>query len=144
MLYTIGHTGKSLRQFIGLLRGAEVDVVVDVRLHNTSQLAGYAKRDDLAFILETFGLAYEHVLDLAPTEEMLKRYRASHDWPGYEAAFRRLLAERSPLASAWALLSRYGRPCLLCSEHSPQRCHRRLVAERLAELHAGVKVEHLV
>ncbi len=87
-LCTIGFAKKSLRKFIGLLQDAGVTKVIDIRLHNTSQLAGYAKRDDLEFILETFGIAYEHVPELAPTEELMKSYKkGSTDWETYTVAF---------------------------------------------------------
>src|SRR5690349_15480295 len=87
-LYTIGFTQKSLRQFADLLRGAGVDGVVDIRLNNTSQLAGYAKRDDLAYILELIGIGYVEEKRLAPTADILDRYHRDHDWPAYERAFR--------------------------------------------------------
>ena len=75
-IYTIGFTQKTLRQFVTLLREAEVDGVVDIRQNNTSQLAGFAKRDDLAFILETQGIGYLEEKRLAPTLDLLKRYHA--------------------------------------------------------------------
>jgi uncharacterized protein (DUF488 family) len=143
-LYTIGFTQKSLRQFIGLLREAQVDGVVDIRLNNVSQLAGYAKRDDLAFVLELCGIGYLEEKRLAPTPEILDSYHRDHDWPAYETRFDALLAER-PLADALAAISRrFERPCLLCAEPEPSRCHRRLVAEAFARLEPGLRVQHLV
>jgi len=143
-IYTIGYTQKSLQQFIGLLQEAGVEAVIDVRLRNTSQLAGFAKRDDLAFLLqEGFGLAYEHVVELAPTAEILDAYKKDHDWPAYERAFRQLLAERDALAIGQQFLARYQRPCLLCAEDTPDHCHRRLLAEYLAEGIGDVEVVHL-
>jgi uncharacterized protein (DUF488 family) len=144
VVYTIGYTRKSLEQFIHLLQEAGVDAVIDVRLRNTSQLAGFSKRDDLAFLLRAgFSIEYEHRPDLAPTPEILEGYRASRDWPAYEAAFRQLLAQRQAHELGRELLARYERPCLLCAEPTPDRCHRRLVAEWWAGRLAGVEVKHL-
>lgn len=144
-LYTIGFTRLALAEFIGLLRGAGVDALVDVRLRNTSQLAGWAKRDDLAFILrEGFGIAYEHVPLFAPTDELLDGYRDGGGWDEYALAYRALLAQRPTAATARDLLARYRAPCLLCSEPTADRCHRRLLAEYLAELLDGIVIEHLI
>src|SRR5262245_31045320 len=144
ILYTIGFTQKSLRQFVELLRAAGVDGVVDIRLNNTSQLAGYAKRDDLAFILETFGIGYLEEKRLAPTPELLHTYHRDRDWPAYERAFTTLLAAR-PLTEILAeLAGRFARPCLLCAEPEPSTCHRRLVAEAFVRLRPGLGVDHLV
>lgn len=143
-IYTIGYTKKSLRQFIGLLQKAGVDAVIDVRLRNTSQLAGFAKRDDLAFLLrEGFGIAYEHVVELAPTAEVLDAYKEDHDWSAYERDYPQLLAEREALAIGRQLLERYQRPCLLCAEDTPDHCHRRLLAEYLAERIGDLEIVHL-
>jgi uncharacterized protein (DUF488 family) len=144
ILFTIGFTRKSLRQFIGLLREARVDGVVDIRLNNTSQLAGYAKRDDLAFILETFGIGYAEEPRLAPTPAILDRYHHDHDWDAYEPAFQALLRERPVSAVLADIAARYTRPCLLCAEPEPDHCHRRLVAEAFVRLRPGLEVRHLV
>ncbi len=144
-LYTIGFTQLPLAEFIGLLRGADVDAVVDIRLRNTSQLAGWAKRDDLGLLLrEGFGIAYEHVPLFAPTDELLDRYHADRDWDAYVPVYRALLAARPILELGRDLLNRYHAPCLLCSEPTPDRCHRRLLAEYLAEHLHGVVVTHLL
>jgi uncharacterized protein (DUF488 family) len=143
-LLTIGYTRKSLQKFIELLREADVDAVIDTRRNNTSQLAGFAKRDDLAYLLQTgFGIRYEHRLELAPTEEIRTRYRQDRDWPAYVEAFERLMEETAMVAAAREALAPYRRPCLLCAEESPERCHRRLLAERLQGLIPGLEVVHL-
>jgi uncharacterized protein (DUF488 family) len=145
VVYTIGYTRKSLERFIHLLQEAGVDAVIDIRLRNTSQLAGFAKRDDLAFLLrEGFSMEYEHRPDLAPTPEILDAYRADGDWLAYEASFEALMAQRQADAAGRELLARYRRPCLLCAEPEPDRCHRRLVAEWWAQRLPGVEVKHLI
>jgi uncharacterized protein (DUF488 family) len=143
-VHTIGYTKKSLERFIGLLQEAGVEAVVDVRLRNTSQLAGFSKRDDLAFLLrEGFGIEYEHRPDLAPTPEILDAYKADGDWPAYERTFNALLSDRGAAEAGREVLARFRRPCLLCAEPEADRCHRRLVAEWWQEHLPGVRVEHL-
>jgi uncharacterized protein (DUF488 family) len=133
-LYTIGYQRKPLAAFIGQLRGAGVDAVIDVRLRTTSHLCGYTKRDDLAFLLrEGFGIAYEHHPELAPTLDILTAYRDDPDWAIYESRFLPLLVE----------LARYRAPCLLCGEPTADHCHRRLVAEYWARHLPGLTVVHL-
>jgi uncharacterized protein (DUF488 family) len=143
-LYTIGYQRKPLATFIGQLRQAGVDAVIDVRLRNTSHLAGYTKRDDLAFLLrEGFSIAYEHHPELAPTPEMLDAYRDDRDWPDYEARLRALLVERAAESVGREIMARYRAPCLLCAEPTAQHCHRRLVAEYWAEHLPGLNIVHL-
>jgi uncharacterized protein (DUF488 family) len=143
-VYTIGFRKKPLAKFIRLLREAGVEAVIDVRLRNTSQLAGYTKRDDLAFLLqEGFDVAYEHVPELAPTPEILDDYREDQDWQAYEARFDPLLVERQAEMVAQDILSRYNRVCLLCSEPTADRCHRRLVAEYWADHVPDLEIVHL-
>ncbi len=143
-MYTIGFRRKPLSEFIALLRQAGVDAVVDVRLRNTSQLSGYTKKDDLAFLLrEGFGIAYEHRPELAPPPELLDAYRQEGDWIAYDTAFNRLLAERQAETLGRDILSRYRVPCLLCSEPDADRCHRRLVAEYWAKHIPGLTCVHL-
>lgn len=143
-LFTIGFTRRSAEEFFGVLRTAGVRHVLDSRLRNTSQLAGFAKRDDLAFFLrEIAGASYEHRVDLAPTGELLADLKAGRiDWAAYAGAFRALLAERQ--IEAGIAREDLTRPtALLCSEPSAERCHRRLVAEHLAAAWDGVRIVHL-
>ncbi len=143
-VYTIGYKGKSLETFINQLREAGVDAVIDIRLRNTSHLAGYTKRDDLAFLLqEGFGIAYEHHPELAPTPEIREAYLADGDWRAYEAQFLPLMRERRAEAVGKNILARFRSPCLLCAEPTVEHCHRRLVAEHWAAHLPDVTVVHL-
>ena len=143
-LYTIGYQRKPLATFIGQLREAGVDAVIDVRLRNTSHLAGYTKRDDLAFLLrDGFTIAYEHRPELAPTSEILDAYRGDQDWAAYERRFLPLLEERLAEEVGRDILACYQSPCLLCAEPTPEHCHRRLVAEYWAAHLAGLSIVHL-
>ncbi len=143
-LFTIGFTQKTAEQFFGLLRDSGAKRVVDVRLNNVSQLAGFAKRQDLTYFLkEICGLDYVHVPDLAPTQDMLGEYKKNKgDWTVYEKRFldlmdKRRIEERIPREVI-------DTGCLLCSEHKPHHCHRRLVAEYLGRHWGAIEVQHLI
>lgn len=142
-LATIGFTKKSAERFFTLLAEAGVRRVVDVRLNNTGQLAGFSKRDDLQYFLRVFaGIDYVHLPELAPTQAMLDSYkRDGGDWAAYAREFSGLLAGRRVEVTVPREL--LDGACLLCSEHSPDECHRRLVAEYLAESWGDVEVRHL-
>lgn len=145
VLCTIGTTQKSLREFVQLLRSAGVTRVIDIRLHNTSQLAGFSKKDDLAFILETFGMEYEHLPELAPTDEIIKGFKkVDKDWATFRDSFNALLQERQS-EKLWASpLFASQVNCLLCAEDRPDHCHRRLVAEHFQKAHPEIEIRHLV
>ncbi len=143
-VYTIGFTRKTAERFFELLTGAGVETLVDIRLHNRSQLAGFAKQGDLAwFASELAGIEYVHVPELAPTQALFDAFKKhGGSWEAFERDFRQLMEERG----AYELLDREllrRSPCFLCSEASPERCHRRLVAEALAATGPGVEVVHL-
>jgi uncharacterized protein (DUF488 family) len=146
-IYTIGFSKKNLREFIAKLQNAGVKKVIDVRLNNTSQLAGYAKKEDLEYILDLVGIGYEHHPELAPTEELLKGYKQKKiPWDQYESEFNKILPKRQPLKSI-DFENQNGSICLLCSEDKPDRCHRRLLAEyysrNLPGAGARVEIKHL-
>ncbi|MED7928818.1 DUF488 domain-containing protein [Nonomuraea sp. LP-02] len=142
-IYTIGFTRKTAEQFFGLLHEAGVRTLVDVRLNNVSQLAGFAKRDDLKYFLkEICGVAYAHRLDLAPTQPMLDDYKKhGTSWTAYEDRFLELMQHRHIEDTIPQNL--INNAVLLCSEDKAQHCHRRLVAEYLAQRWNNVTIEHL-
>ena len=142
-LYTIGFTKKSAERFFGLLRKAGATALVDVRLNNVSQLAGFAKRDDLKYFLgEICGVDYTHRLDLAPTQPMLDDYKKhGAGWTAYEDRFLELLEHRRIEDTVPQEL--LDNAVLLCSEDKARHCHRRLVAEYLAQRWDDVTIEHL-
>jgi uncharacterized protein (DUF488 family) len=143
-LYTIGFAGKSLERFVTLLRDARVQRLIDVRLRPASQLSGYARQGDLRFVLEEYEhVEYRHSEDLAPTADILDGYRKSKDWYGYEKAFSVLMAQRSMTGILHSIGAGADRVALLCSEHEPERCHRRLLAERYVDEHGGTSLVHL-
>lgn len=142
-IFTIGFTRKSAERFFELLRASGARRVIDVRLNNVSQLAGFAKKDDLTyFVREICGIDYIHLPALAPTQEMLDQYRKHRgDWKTYELRFLELMTKRRIEETVPKEAVADG--CLLCSEDKPHHCHRRLVAEYLKEQWGEVDVSHL-
>jgi uncharacterized protein (DUF488 family) len=141
-LFTIGFTKKSARDFFEILRRTHAKTLLDVRLHNASQLSGFSKRDDLEYFLAQIPhMAYDHRLDLAPTQEMLSTYRkVDRDWERYERRFLRLMSERRIEQMPRKTFSD---AVLLCSEANPEFCHRRLIAEYLQGHWPDLEVTHL-
>jgi uncharacterized protein (DUF488 family) len=143
-IYTIGFTKKTAGQFFQLLKENGIECVVDIRLHPDGQLSGFSKKGDLAYFLkELLACDYRHLPVLAPSEEVLNAYRKDHDWPRYEEAFEALMTERGIPQALDQALFQDKVCCLLCSEDKPDHCHRRLVAERLAQRWKDVEIIHL-
>ncbi|MBF0471441.1 MAG: DUF488 domain-containing protein [Gammaproteobacteria bacterium] len=143
--YTIGFTRKGAADFFQLLQNNGVKRMLDVRLNNISQLAGFTKRDDLRFFLhELCNIEYHHLEELAPTKEILNPYKNRQmSWAEYEDRFINLMVSRSVEKSVRSELLDGG--CLLCSEHQPHHCHRRLVADYLNQtLNLEMEVIHLL
>lgn len=143
-VFTIGFTRKTAEQFFRLLDRPELKRVLDIRLNPQSQLAGFSKSSDLGFFLHRV-LDKDYVLlpQLAPTADLLKRHRdGKGEWAIYERDFLALMQARRIENTTPIDLLDGG--CLLCSEATPEHCHRRLVAQYLAERWPGVIVEHLV
>ncbi|WP_103757341.1 DUF488 domain-containing protein, partial [Escherichia coli] len=130
-LFTIGFTQSSAEHFFTRLKESGARRILDVRLNNRSQLAGFAKQDDLKFFAHTLcDIDYAHMPDLAPTREMFERYKLQKgDWEIYSSDFIDLITKRHIESLE---KSQFADACLLCSEHKPHHCHRRLVAEYLA------------
>lgn len=143
-LYTIGFAQKSAREFFGILQRAAIKQLVDVRLNNRSQLAGFTKREDLVYFLSELCQAeYRHELLLAPSKELLNGYKNGEiSWPEYVSRFLALLDERK-LDHVMENLIHPAPTVLLCSEPKPDKCHRRLVAEHLQSRHRGIEIIHL-
>jgi uncharacterized protein (DUF488 family) len=142
-IYTIGFTKKTAEDFFETLRVSGASRLVDVRLNNVSQLAGFAKKQDLAYFLGRIcSMDYLHLPLLAPTQDILDEYKKlKGDWQVYERSFLNLMRERriEQTVSQEALAD----ACLLCSEDKPDQCHRRLVAEYLKEHWGDVEIRHL-
>lgn len=142
-LFTIGFAGKSAEQFFSTLNRNRIKLLIDVRLSNESQLAGYTKKKDLVFFLEKISNAqYLHAVQFAPTKEILDAYKKKEiDWIAYESRYKRLLSERN--AQKELANIDFDHACLLCSESDASRCHRRLLAELVMNNDSSVKIVHL-
>jgi uncharacterized protein (DUF488 family) len=143
-IYSIGFTQKSASQFFGTLKSNGIERLLDVRLNNTSQLAGFAKQSDLAFFLqEICGAAYEHEPLLAPTQDILDAYKKKKgDWAGYTESYLSLIRSRA-IESALAKESFLKKTVLLCSEPTAEHCHRRLALEYLQSHWDGLTIMHI-
>ena len=145
-LFTIGFTRTTAEDFFGKLRVAGIARVIDTRIHRDGQLSGFAKMPDLEYFLTKLtASAYESSPDLMPTAELLKAYRDKVlSWEQYSKSYLNLLRERRP--EEGYVSGGLDRACLLCSEHEPNRCHRRLAAEYLRDVLGGqtvVEITHL-
>lgn len=144
-IYTLGFTQKTAEQFFGLLKKERIQLLVDIRLNNKSQLAGFTKGEDLRYFLEEIcGCAYIHCEEYAPTKQILDDYKKKRiDWEGYVSQYLPLMARRGAAGKFPERFANYERICLLCSEPTPERCHRRLLAELIQEQHPEIQIRHL-
>lgn len=142
-LYTIGFTNKSARQFFELLLQNNVAKLIDTRVSNSSQLSGFAKGKDLEFFSAAIGnIKYRHELNFAPTKELLDSYRKKElSWDEYAGRYLDLLGARKVEDTIKA--QDLDHSCLLCSEHLPTKCHRRLLAEYIREVIQSTEIVHL-
>jgi uncharacterized protein (DUF488 family) len=143
-LYTIGFTGKSAEKFFTLLKKSHVKKIVDTRINNISQLSGFAKEQDLKFFAHEIGkMNYDHNLNFAPTKELLLKYRKKTiTWQEYETEYLNLLDMRK--IAHKTNIDLLHKNCFLCSEHSPEKCHRRLLAEYLKNARNDIEIIHLI
>ena len=143
VLFTLGFAKKDAYTFFEMLRAAGVRKLIDVRLNNVSQLAGFTKRNDLRYFLERIlGCEYQHRSDWAPTDAILDPYKkGTTTWDDYVRDFTDLMEQRQ--LGADVTPDELDHCCLLCSEPTPEQCHRRLVAERLRGLYPDLRIVHL-
>lgn len=144
-LYTIGFAGHSAREFFGLLRDEGIERVVDIRLRNTNQIAGFSKKGDLEFFLkELLNCEYVHLPLLAPTDQILDDHRKGGPWSEYVQRFAPLMRQRKILDKLDIDSFREKSSCLLCSERTPDECHRRLIAEMMQQKWPMIEIVHLI
>ena len=143
-LFTIGFTKKPAKTFFKLLKDSDVKQIVDTRINNVSQLSGFAKGSDLQFFAREIGnISYNHNLDFAPTKELLSLYRTKKlTWNEYETEYLNLLDIRK--IAQRINVENLHQNCLLCSEHKPDKCHRRLLAEYLKQVRNDIQITHLI
>jgi uncharacterized protein (DUF488 family) len=143
-LYTIGFTQKSAEKFFSLISQNNIDLVLDVRLWNSTQLAGFSKGGDLRYFLKTIcNCDYAHATEFAPSKELLDGYKkGSISWEEYVPIYRRIIEKRNTVIG---FEMRYSGEniCLLCAEPTAEKCHRRLAAEMIADYFSDVKIKHI-
>ncbi|MBQ3420392.1 MAG: DUF488 domain-containing protein [Romboutsia sp.] len=147
-LYTIGFTQKTAEEFFELLKVNNIKLILDIRLNNSNQLAGFAKGRDLRYFLsEILNINYKHELRFSPTKELLSSYKKKYiTWEEYEVIYKRILKERNVekiLTEEYK--NKLDKVCLLCSEAMPEKCHRRLLAEYIKSIFKDedIKIIHL-
>ncbi|MFA5233428.1 MAG: DUF488 domain-containing protein [Sulfurimonas sp.] len=141
-LFTIGYTQKSAEDFFTLLTKNGVKKLIDIRLNNTSQLAGFANAKHLPYLLKLHNIEYEYKTEFAPTKELLKGYQDENiDWEKYEKQYNQILIDRDVLNNIF--LYEFKDAVLLCSEPTAEQCHRRLAAEYIAKHFENVNIKHL-
>ncbi len=142
-IFTIGFAGKTAEQFFTILKGAGVRRVLDVRLYNSSQLAGYTKKSDLPFFLRSLvGADYLHLAAFAPSKQLLNGYKEGEiSWAEYVDEYTSILDRRQPHQDLKSGDIDGG--CLLCAEPTPEQCHRRLAAEYLQRVWPDLMIQHL-
>lgn len=146
IIYTMGFTQKSAEQFFELIKKNGIELLVDVRLNNKSQLAGFTKGTDLAYFLkEICGTKYIHCEEFAPTKELLSDYqKGKASWEDYVTVFDEIMERRGAYKKFLTRFGQFSKVCLLCSEPTPEQCHRRLVAEKVQSFSPDtVEVIHL-
>ncbi|MGD9567064.1 MAG: DUF488 family protein [Sedimentibacter sp.] len=146
-LYTIGFTKKSAQKFFELLEMNNVNTIIDIRLNNTSQLSGFAKYPDIKFFLKRVcNIDYLHDLQFSPTEDILKNYKKKvYTWQDYVEHFENLMIERKIDKH---IINNYSdclekNYCLLCSEDTPENCHRSLVSDKFNKIFS-IELKHLL
>jgi len=141
-LYTIGFSKKSAEEFFKLLKSNNIMRLIDIRLNNKSQLAGFTNVKHLPYFLKIHGIEYIYKPEFAPTQELLTGYKKkSISWPEYEVKYKEILVNRNILKNLnWSI---FDDAVLLCSEQKADKCHRRLLAEYLAQNNNQIKIKHL-
>ncbi len=142
IIYTIGFAQKSAEEFFLLLTKNKVKKLIDIRLNNKSQLAGFANAKHLPYFLKLHNITYEYKSELAPSKELLKGYKDNLiNWEEYVKIYNQLLVERDVLKNI--SIKELDNIVLLCSEPTAEQCHRRLMAEYLANSFEGIDIKHL-
>ena len=144
-IYTIGFTKKTAKQFFSILNENHIDIVVDIRLNNSSQLAGFSKYPDVEFFLDKIcNIRYKHDLHFAPSESTLARYKKKQiSWEEYQIEFAQTMQDRNITEYIKTNYDNDISICLLCSEPTPENCHRRLVAEYFKNIFNEIEIIHL-
>ncbi len=143
-VFTIGLTKKTAQEFFEALTNAGIKTLIDIRLNNKSQLAGFSKQADLEYFLGAIcSIRYIHEPLLTPTEEMLKAYRSKViGWEEFGRQYKDLLRTRDVSDHLDQSVFKTN-AVLLCSDLEADHCHRRWSAEYLRDSWGGLDLVHL-
>lgn len=141
-LFTIGFSQKNAEDFFSILKSNNVIRLIDIRLNNKSQLAGFTNVKHLPYFLKIHDIEYLYRPDFAPSKELLNRYKNKFiSWKEYEFEYNKILAQRNIIDKInWNI---FKDSVLLCSEPTVEQCHRRLLAEYLSKMKSDLKIKHL-
>lgn len=144
-LYNIGFTKKTAEVFFELLKKNNVETVIDIRLNNTSQLAGFAKFPDIQYFLtQICNIGYIHDKKFSPAETTLKKYKSKEiDWKQYTEEFNKTMSEREIGKYIAETYCDFDNMCLLCSETTHKYCHRSIVSEKFKEQFSNISIINL-
>lgn len=144
-LFTIGFTQKSAQRFFELIKENKIELLLDIRLNNSSQLAGFSKGNDLAYFLnELCNCEYKHALEFAPTEKILSAYKNKEiNWESYKKEYASLITLRSVISEFEELFVQHKSICLLCSEPTYEHCHRGILASLIVNAYPQTEIRHL-
>ncbi|MFS9037089.1 DUF488 domain-containing protein [Streptococcus australis] len=144
IIYTIGFTKKSAEDFFENIINEEIEVLIDTRLNNQSQLAGFSKGRDLPYFLRKLAnCEYIHEINYAPTKDILSDYKKGNmSWDDYEFKYNKLIQTRGMVDNFIKNYCGYSKVVILCSEHTPEHCHRRLLVDEIVK-RIECKVVHL-
>lgn len=142
-LFTIGYTKKSAEKFFGIITDNKIEIVADVRLYNSTQLAGFSKSADLQYFLKKIcGCNYIALKQLAPNPSLFENYKnGKTTWNEYEKIYNKFLDTQANLDFFYAFKNK--RICILCAESTPEHCYRRLIAQKISKTYDNVKITHL-
>ncbi len=141
-LYTIGFSQKSAEEFFKILKLNNVIRLIDIRLNSKSQLAGFTNVKHLPYFLKIHGIEYLYRPDFAPSKKLLNGYKnKSVSWQEYENEYNEIIVQRNIIEKIdWNI---FNNSVLLCSEPTAEHCHRRLLAEYLAQNKSEITIKHL-
>jgi uncharacterized protein (DUF488 family) len=144
-IYTMGFTQKSAKHFFELIKNYNINILLDIRLNNKSQLAGFTKGDDLSYFLsEICKCKYKHCIEYAPTKEILDEYKKKKiTWNEYVDKYISLIQRRDNIPEFFESFHGYENICLLCSEPTPEHCHRRLLVEMISQSNPQIIIKHI-
>ena len=145
IIYTMGFAQKNAETFFELIKKNEIELLIDIRLNNKSQLAGFTKGPDLKYFLKRIcNCEYDHCIEFAPTKEILDAYKKNQiSWQQYVDQFIPLMERRNAVEIFNKKYKNFNSVCFLCSEPTPEKCHRRLLSDIICKHDTNINIKHI-